>query len=231
MANDPTEYGAGVPGRERACVYTLLLGGYEVLTEQPAAIGSTFDFVCLTDDPELESETWTIRHVRPLFDHDATRSQRWLKIRAHAAVPEYDVSLYIDNSVVLEQAPERALADFFPAGAKFAAIAHGFRSSVAAEFAEDVRLRYESRDRCAEQELHYRLTDPESLELRPLKGGFSSDGTTTRSWSRRWSYGRRTSSATRGATSCRSGSAFARSGSSRSSSSSTTSCPRITAGP
>ena len=109
--------------------------------------------------------------MQPVFSEDATRSQRMLKIRAHAVFPEYDVSLYIDNSVVLRQAPERAISDLLPAGATFAAMSHGFRASVTAEFAEVVRTGLDAPDRCAEQEQHYRLCDPESLELQPLKGG------------------------------------------------------------
>ena len=196
--------------RERACVYTALLGGYEQLTEQPAAAESGLDFVCLTDDPTIESETWEIRHVQPVFSEDATRSQRMLKIRAHAVFPEYDVSLYIDNSVVLRQAPERAISDLLPAGATFAAMSHGFRASVTAEFAEVVRTGLDAPDRCAEQEQHYRLCDPESLELQPLKGGCCSVDITIRAWLPRWSCGPRTFSGTRAATSCRSGSVCAR---------------------
>lgn len=149
----------------------MLLQGYEALTEQPVAHESDVDFVCLTDDPTLASNTWGIRHVRPLFGQDAPRSQRHLKIRAHAAVPDYDVSIYIDNSVLLKQTPERLLADLLPAGTLFAGMAHSFRSSISAEFEEVVRLGLETHDRCAEQEEHYRLDDPVSLALRPIKGG------------------------------------------------------------
>ncbi|MEI9906549.1 MAG: hypothetical protein WDO06_00345 [Actinomycetota bacterium] len=31
------------------CVYTALLGGYETLVEQPKALESSIDFICLTD--------------------------------------------------------------------------------------------------------------------------------------------------------------------------------------
>lgn len=150
-------------------MYTVLLGRYERLTEQPVAADSALDFLCFTDDPTLESETWTIRQVRPLLADDATRSQRFLKIRAHATVPEYDTSVYIDNSVVLKQAPERLIEDLLPPDAAFAAMGHSFRSTVAEEFVAVVLEGYDTHDRCAEQEHHYRLRDPQSLELRPLK--------------------------------------------------------------
>ena len=160
----------GVPAGERGCVYTVLLGRYERLTEQPIAAESGLEFVCFTDDPSLESETWSIRLVRPLLAHDAPRSQRALKIRAHAAVPEYDVSVYIDNSVLLKVPPERLLAELLPPDAGFAAMAHSFRDSIAAEFDAVVAQKLDLPGRCAEQREHYRLEDPASLELRPLKG-------------------------------------------------------------
>ena len=159
------------PAGKRGCVYTVLLGGYEQLTEQPVADESGLDFVCFTDEPSLESETWSIRLVRPLLAHDAPRSQRALKIRAHAAVPAYDVSVYIDNSVLLKVPPEYLLAELLPADAGLAAIAHSFRNSVAAEFDAVVDVRLDLPDRCAEQREHYRLEDPASLELGPLSGG------------------------------------------------------------
>ena len=152
-------------------MYTVLLGGYEELTEQPAAAESDIDFVCLTDDPTLESETWGIRHVQPVFGEDPTRSQRQLKIRAHAAVPEYDVSLYIDNSVLLKQTPERPLDRPPPRG--HALRRDGPRLSVIhLGGVRGGRPDWAStHDRCAEQEEHYRLDDPVSLALRPIKGG------------------------------------------------------------
>jgi hypothetical protein len=39
------------------CVYTTLIGGYEKLNEQSVATNSRLPFICLTDDPDLRSET------------------------------------------------------------------------------------------------------------------------------------------------------------------------------
>jgi hypothetical protein len=155
----------------RACVYTALLGGYERLTEQPVAGESSLDFVCLTDDPTLVSETWTVRLVERIIPRDPARSQRALKIRAHAAVPDYDVSLYIDNSILLKTPPERILAELLPPEAVLAVMAHGFRESVADEFRAVVESGLDAAHRCDEQLAHYLETDPDCLTLRPLKGG------------------------------------------------------------
>jgi hypothetical protein len=158
-----------LPGEGAACVYTALLGGYEQLVEQPVAASSHVDFVCFTDDERITSETWTIRHVEPVFVHDASRSQRALKIRAHAAVPEYDVSLYVDNSVLLKVPPERLIEALLPPEADFAAMAHSYHDTVADEFRVVAGRGLDSASRLAEQEHHYRLSDPESLASRPVK--------------------------------------------------------------
>jgi hypothetical protein len=76
-----------------ACVYTALIGGYEVLNEQPIAATSSLPFICLTDDPELRSETWQIRRVEPLFGLDSIRSQREFKLRPHVHLPDFNCSI------------------------------------------------------------------------------------------------------------------------------------------
>jgi hypothetical protein len=172
MTDGTTSDGQGMTNpSERACVYTALLGGYERLTEQPVARESSLDFLCFTDDPALESETWTVRVVEPLLPQDPVRSQRAFKIRAHATVPEYDVSVYIDNSILLKTRPELLLAELLPPECTFAAMAHGFRESIADEFRAVVESRLDTVSRCDEQAAHYAEVDPACLELRPLKGG------------------------------------------------------------
>ena len=154
----------------KVCVYTALIGGYERLNEQPVASASCVDFVCFTDDPGLTSETWQIRHVRPVLREDPARSARALKIRAHAVLPEYDVSLYIDNSVLLRRTPEDAVADLLPEGVRLAMFAHGFRDTVRDEFSAVAEAGFDAPSRLEEQLAHYEACDPDSLELRPLKG-------------------------------------------------------------
>jgi hypothetical protein len=149
----------------------VLLGGYEQLTEQPVAHRSGVDFVCLTDDPTLQSTTWTTRVVEPILPEDPVRSQRALKICAHSVLPEYDVSLYLDNSVLLRRTPEEILADLLPEDAVFAVPSHSFRATVEDEFRAVVEQRRDRADRCSEQERHYRAGDPDVLALRPMMAG------------------------------------------------------------
>ncbi|RYF28092.1 MAG: hypothetical protein EOO23_07605, partial [Comamonadaceae bacterium] len=87
-----------VTSPQTLCIYTVLIGNYESLNEQPMALSSDIPFICLTDNPSLKSESWTIVQVPTAFPMDPIRSQRILKICPHRvpALSAFDQSLYID---------------------------------------------------------------------------------------------------------------------------------------
>jgi len=154
----------------RRCVYTALTGGYEKLAEQPMAGKSALPFICFTDDPALKSETWTIRHITPMLRDDPIRSQRAVKLLAHKFLPDFDQSLYIDNTVLLKAPPEEIFAAF-DLGAGLALAAHSYRESVGDEFARVSAARLDDPARIAEQFEYYRGANPEILKERPFWGG------------------------------------------------------------
>lgn len=150
----------------RLCVYTALIGGYEKLNEQAVAAQSAIPFICLTDDPDLRSETWQIRRIPPVFAMDPIRSQRDLKIRPHVHLPDFDVSLYIDNSVLLAQPPESLFEQYFPVSG-ICLPEHSFRDSTMDEFLEVSRLGFDDQSRIFEQLNHYLLDCPDVLQQKP----------------------------------------------------------------
>jgi hypothetical protein len=156
--------------KPRACVYTVLVNDYEKLNEQPAALESTMDFICLTDRPQF-SGTWSIRPVDPLFPADPARSQRYLKICAHRTLPDYDLSLYIDNSVILKRPPEEMIESLLPDGCPFSAFQHSFRETVRDEFEQVILAELDAASVCNEQLTHYEAVDANSLGTRPLWSG------------------------------------------------------------
>lgn len=151
----------------RICVYTTMIGGYERLNEQPVARASGIAFLCLTDEPDLASASWTMRRMPPIFPHDPVRSQRELKLRPHVHLADYDVSLYIDNSVILSAAPEEILARHGGSDSGMALPIHSDRESVLDEFLEVSRLALDDQTRIFEQLNHYQMTHPEVLAERP----------------------------------------------------------------
>lgn len=157
-------------GRRSACVYTTLIGGYEPLNEQPVAASSRVPFVCLTDDANLASDTWQIRHVTPLFGMDPVRSQRALKLNPQDFLQDFDCSLYIDNSVLLKIEPEAVIEQHLGASG-FCLPPHSFRESVLDEFIEVDALGLDEPARSFEQLHHYTVEFPEVLQEKPFWTG------------------------------------------------------------
>ncbi|MGS5085195.1 glycosyltransferase domain-containing protein [Hydrogenophaga sp. A37] len=151
------------------CVYTVLVGDYETLNEQPVAASSGLPFICLTDNPRLTSQSWQIVQVPTAFAMDPIRSQRLLKICPHRvdALSEFEQSLYIDNSVILRQPPE-AFIEKTAWRSGFGLPLHSFRNSVHDEFIEVARLGMDDQNRVFEQLNHYLASGDAALEERPL---------------------------------------------------------------
>lgn len=152
MAINPSER------EQRTCVYTVLTGDYETLNEQPALKASRLPCICLTDNPNLVSDTWEIRPLSPVLPWDPIRSQRDAKIQPQLYLPEFDSSLYIDNAVVLKETPEALLAAHYRSG-RCTFFVHSFRQSVYDEFREIMQTGLDDSVRVFEQFNHYKALD------------------------------------------------------------------------
>ena len=91
-------------------VYKCLFGHSELLNDFECD-RSDIDFVCFTDDPDLRSDFWKIVFLpRKLLD--PARASKQIKALPHVYLPQYDWSLYIDNTVELKVAPERLFEEY-----------------------------------------------------------------------------------------------------------------------
>lgn len=157
----------------RFCVYTVLLGGHELLNEQPVAKDSSIDFICFTDNKKITSKSWKLIYIEPVFPLDLARSSRFPKICPHRFLPEYSTSLYIDNSLVLKKTPEVILHELMgDKNVDFVCVKHSYRETVLDEFIEVTRLQLDTLNTIMEQLNAYHLSDPEVLSEKPLKGAF-----------------------------------------------------------
>lgn len=82
--------------RRRYIVYTSIFDDYDSLHD-PLTPSANVQFVCFTDNENLESKVWKIVHVDG--DGDGTDRNRRLKINPHLYLPEHDYSLYVDGNV------------------------------------------------------------------------------------------------------------------------------------
>lgn len=73
-------------------VYTCIYGNYDNLIDQPD-IGA--DYICFTDNPDLQSNTWDVRY-EPMYEHLHPR----LRAKFHKLICPFDtLSLYIDGNM------------------------------------------------------------------------------------------------------------------------------------
>ena len=152
-------------------VYTVLMGGYEPLLEQHVAARYGIDLVCFTDDCDAASRTWKIRHVDPRFPLDPVRSARRPKLLAHEYLPDYDESIYVDNSVLLTAEPAEIFGELLPDDVAMGILAHSFRGALRDEFEAVVAVGADAPWICEEQRSQYEAQDPASLDEQTLWSG------------------------------------------------------------
>jgi hypothetical protein len=142
-------------GRPRRVVYTCLFGFSEHFNDF-AYQRDDIDFVCFTDDPELRSEFWTMRLVRR-SDLDPARMAKRIKALPHRFLPEYDWSLYVDNTVRLKVPPAQLFDEFLaPSASPLVCFRHHERDCVYQEAEEVIALAYDDPERVREQMKVYR---------------------------------------------------------------------------
>jgi hypothetical protein len=156
----------------RFCVYTVLLGDYETLNEQPVARDSQTDFICFTDNRNIVSNSWKFSYIDPVFPMDLARSSRIPKLCPHRHLKDYDSSLYIDNSIILKKTPEVIYKDFMESkNVDMVCIKHSYRETVLDEFIEVAWLQLDDLNTIMEQLNTYHLTTPEVLIEKPYMSG------------------------------------------------------------
>jgi len=85
----------------RFVVFTAISGNYDCLKE-PKYMNEDVDYICFTDNEDLESGTWLMAPFPTSFE-DKTLQARHVKTLAHRFLSEYDISIWIDANVVIRQ--------------------------------------------------------------------------------------------------------------------------------
>ncbi|UQZ91303.1 hypothetical protein C4J81_18570 (plasmid) [Deltaproteobacteria bacterium Smac51] len=116
----------------RRVVYTSSIGYYDELKEPECPNRENIDFICFTDREGLESEKWQVRRVDSLL-LGRVRDSRRLKILAHQFLPDYDQSLYMDNTVRLLRDPADILDQYLPEGVNFTCFRHPYEDCLYSE--------------------------------------------------------------------------------------------------
>jgi hypothetical protein len=99
--------------KTRLAIYTVLIGDKETLNDPlqllgpEAATDLELDFFCFTDNENLDSKVWKFRPFdRGLVPQE--KASRLPKALPQRFFPDYEYSLYIDNTVVFKRLPTAA---------------------------------------------------------------------------------------------------------------------------
>lgn len=88
--------------KNKKVVYTCITGGYDTLID-PKFVTDGFDYVCFTDNDNMESDIWKIRPLPKETDNlSQVKKQRYVKINAHKVLPEYELSIWVDGNVTVK---------------------------------------------------------------------------------------------------------------------------------
>jgi hypothetical protein len=101
------------------------------------------DYICFTDDAELRSDVWKFVLVEDRSTDPARLSKRY-KHQPHLFLPQYESSLYIDNTIKLKVKPS-TIFDRFEAH-EMAMLRHPYRDCIYDEAAQVIRARYDDPD-------------------------------------------------------------------------------------
>ena len=81
-------------------VYTAIFGGCDDLLD-PKFVPDNCDFVCFTDS-DFKSDIWDVRKVIPYYEQPV-RNSRYYKTKPHIYLSEYEVSLWLDGTFIVEK--------------------------------------------------------------------------------------------------------------------------------
>lgn len=80
-------------------IYTAIFGNKDTLNEDQYPVPGA-DYICFTDNPNVKSSTWDVRHV-PLKFGCPIKSAREYKILPHKYLSQYNTSIWIDGNFIV----------------------------------------------------------------------------------------------------------------------------------
>ena len=96
--------------RTRLAIYTVLIGDKEQLGNPLSSIESTetdllIDFICFTDNRELQSDVWQFQYIDGSHLPPEKLSRRPKALPHDYLSINYAASLYVDNIVTIKRLP------------------------------------------------------------------------------------------------------------------------------
>ena len=84
----------------KGCIYTAVTGGYDNILS-PQYINPNLDYICFTDNPDIQSDIWDIRLIDNSDNLDPIRLARKHKILCNEYLSNYDYSIWVDGKIMI----------------------------------------------------------------------------------------------------------------------------------
>jgi len=81
-------------------IYTAVYGNKDII-KNPIYKNKDWDYICFTDNKDIQSDTWEIRFLDPTH-LDPVRSAKIFKVKPHEFLSDYDISLWVDANFIIK---------------------------------------------------------------------------------------------------------------------------------
>jgi hypothetical protein len=107
-------------------VYTCITGAYDTLKE-PKIVSEGWDYICFTDQ-DFTSDVWKVIKIGKTNNN--TLEQRRKKIYNEYIFTEYDLSIWVDGSIIIATDLNNFIKPMFELGYDFALMKHPTRDCI-----------------------------------------------------------------------------------------------------
>lgn len=154
----------------RRVVYTGVFGETERLQELAFTPGSDIDYICLTDQENLTSNSWQVIRVAEHLTGDSALRTRYYKFLGNRILQDWDFLLWADNKVRFTSEPLALFDLLAKSNAQISLAFHDHRSTVREEINAVLRLRKDHPFRVYQMEQFLRTHAPRVLDEKPFAG-------------------------------------------------------------
>ena len=116
----------------KIAIYTAFTGDYDTLKE-PEVIDENCDYICFTDNPNLESDTWKIIQMEETT-LDNNRKAKQYKLLPHKYLKDYKYSFWLDGTFRIKGSIREYIYKNIRASSPMLCVVHTERDCVYEEY-------------------------------------------------------------------------------------------------
>lgn len=118
--------------KNKIAIYTAFTGDYDTL-KKPDVVDEKCDYICFTDNKDIESDFWEIRYMED-STLDNNRKAKQYKILPHKYIPEYKYSFWLDGTFKIKGSIREYIYKYIKANSPMLCVVHTERDCVYKEY-------------------------------------------------------------------------------------------------